>query len=72
MRMTESNVSRIAAFVYTGVSGAAAIIFLAVTLTGDYDWVARAGGALWVFFLTLIISMPTVIPMLRERVRGAS
>lgn len=72
MRMTESNVSRIAAFVYTGVSVASAAIFLAVTLAGDYDWVARAGGAFWVFFLTLIISMPTVIPMLRERVRGAS
>jgi type IV secretory pathway TrbD component len=58
----------VAAAIYTSLSLAAGLIFLAVTLAfGDYDWVARIGGALWVFALSVIILMPTAIPMVRER-----
>ena len=39
-------------------------------LTGDYSWVARAGGGAWVFLLSKIILMPTVTPWLRKRLGG--
>ena len=58
----------VAAAIYTGLSVAAGLIFLAITIAfGDYDWVARIGGAVWVFALCMIILMPTVIPLVRER-----
>jgi hypothetical protein len=58
----------IAATIYTGVSLTAGLIFLAITVVfGDYDWMSRIGGAFWVFALIMIILMPTVIPMVRER-----
>ena len=51
-----------------GLAGAGALAFLVVTLlTGDYDWVARLGGAAWVFMLAVIILLPTVMPWVRER-----
>ncbi|TMF09556.1 MAG: hypothetical protein E6I38_06050, partial [Chloroflexi bacterium] len=57
-----------AAAIYTGLSVAAGLIFLAITIAfGDYDWVARIGGAVWEFALCMIILMPTVTPLVRER-----
>ena len=58
----------IAAAIYTGLSLAAGLTFLAITVVfSDYDWVARIGGAVWVFALCMIILMPTVTPLVRER-----
>ena len=58
----------IAAVVYTGLSLAAGLVFLAITTAfGNYNWVARIGGAVWVFALCMIILMPTVTPLVRER-----
>jgi hypothetical protein len=58
----------LSALVYTSVSLAGAGVFLAITLsTGDYRWVARLGGAGWVFFLSMIILMPVVIPWMQAR-----
>ena len=48
------------------VAGASAFV-LVTTLTGDYGWVARTGGAVWVFGLAMIILLPTVMPWLRSR-----
>ena len=70
MTITEANVNRVSALIYTGTSAIASLAFLAVTLTGDYDWVARIGGAGWVFLLAMIITMPTVTPLLRARARS--
>jgi type IV secretory pathway TrbD component len=62
------NTGTIAATIYTGLSLTAGLVFLAITIAfGDYDWVARIGGALWVFALFMIILMPTVTPLVRER-----
>ncbi len=59
------------ALLYTGVSLLAAGVFLAITvLTGDYGWVARLGGATWVFLLSMIILMPTVTPWVKRRLSG--
>jgi hypothetical protein len=58
----------IAGAIYGGLSVAAGLAFLAVTIAfGDYSWVARLGGALWVFALCMIILMPTITPWVRER-----
>lgn len=57
-----------AAAIYTAVALAAAGAFLAATtLRGDYGWVARLGGAGWVFLLSMIILMPTVTPWVKNR-----
>ena len=50
------------------VAGASAFV-LVTTLTGDYGWVARIGGAVWVFGLAMIILLPTVMPWLRDSAR---
>jgi hypothetical protein len=51
-----------------GIAGAAALAFLLATLlTGDYDWVARIGGSVWVFLLAMIILLPTVMPLMSRR-----
>jgi len=61
MRVEAKNAGRVAAIIYTTVSLAAALTFFLLTLlTGHYTWVARGGGAAWVFLLSMIILMPTV------------
>lgn len=70
MRITEANMNTVSAALYTGGALFLAAIFLGVTLAGDYDWVARLGGAAWVFALAMVILMPTVPGLVRERVTG--
>jgi hypothetical protein len=58
----------LSALVYTAASLAAGGVFLAITISsGEYGWVARLGGAGWVFFLSMIILMPVVIPWMKRR-----
>ena len=67
MRITDDNVNTVSAVIYTtGASLAALVLFVAATAV-DYNWVARIGGAGWVFLLTMIILMPIVPSLLRER-----
>ncbi len=62
----------VAAVIYTGVALLGAGSFLAATtLSGHYDWVARLGGAGWVFLLSMIILMPTVTPWVKRRLGRA-
>ena len=61
------SAGRLSAAIYTGISLVAALAFFVVTVAGDYSWVARIGGAVWVFSLSMIILMPTVTPWVRER-----
>lgn len=60
-RATEKRPAVLAAITYASIALAAAGLFLAITLAGRYTWIARAGGAAWVFILALIILMPPVI-----------
>ena len=61
------SVGFISALIYTGISLAASGLFLAITLVGDYGWVARIGGAGWVFLLSMIVLMPVVTPLVKRR-----
>lgn len=58
----------VSALLYTPIAlGVAGAFLLATVLTGDYTWVARLGGAGWVFLLAMIILMPTVTPLVKRR-----
>ena len=64
--------SIVAAVIYSGIALLVAGSFLAATtLSGDYDWVARLGGAGWVFLLSMIILMPTITPWVKRRLGRA-
>ncbi len=68
MSIGPERVGWLSAIIYSSISVAAAGVFLAVTtFSGDYTWVARGGGAAWVFLLSMIILMPTVTPWLKKR-----
>jgi Cu+-exporting ATPase len=71
MTLTANNAGRVSAAIYTALSLAAGLVFFVLTLTtGDYSWVSRIGGALWVFALTLVVLMPTVTPIVMARATG--
>ena len=71
MKFTPEDAGRLSAAIYATLSGLAAGIFFAVTtLTGDYSWVARVGGSVWLFLLSMIILMPTVTPRVRRWLEG--
>jgi hypothetical protein len=62
----------VSAMIYLPIALLAAGAFLTATaFTGDYTWVARLGGSGWVFFLSIIVLMPTVIPLVKRRIRAA-
>ncbi len=68
IRLTSANAGKVSAALYMGVSLLAAGVFFLITVaTGDYSWVARIGGFIWVFGLSMIITMPTVTPWLKGR-----
>jgi len=65
--MNRGNAGRLSALIYTAISLLASGLFIAVTLAGEYTWVARLGGAGWVFLLSMIVLMPIVTPMMKKR-----
>lgn len=53
---------------YTTLSALIALAFLGLaTVKGDYPDVARFGGALWVFMLSMIVTMPLVTSWCKKR-----
>lgn len=72
MQDLETKAAKQAAIIYTGISLALALLFLFITfLDGrSYTVVARIGGTIWVFILSMIITMPLVIPYVKKRVIG--
>lgn len=65
------NVNTMSAVIYLGISLIAAGLFLLATAPGGYTVVERFGGAGWVFFLSTIILMPVIIPMVKKRMGGS-
>lgn len=58
--MNTRSAGLVSALIYTSISVIASSLFLIVTIAGDYNLVARIGGAGWVFLLSMIILMPIV------------
>ncbi len=67
MRITNDNVNTVSAVVYTASASLTAVVLFGPATAADYNWVARLGGAGWVFLLTMIILMPIVPSLLRAR-----
>ncbi|MFZ5641024.1 MAG: hypothetical protein ACOY4Q_10100 [Bacillota bacterium] len=65
--MSESKAAAVSAVLYTGISLALALGFYLITGGGGYDAVTRVGGAVWVFILTMIITMPVIIPWIKKK-----
>jgi len=64
------SIGVISALIYTVLSLIVAGLFvLGATLAGHTGLVERAGGAAWVFLLSMIILMPIVTPLLKKRLR---
>jgi|GEM_PF-2358965 len=56
-----------AAVIYGSISfGAAGLFYLAAAL-GEYETLARIAGSGWVFLLSMIVTMPLVIPRVERR-----
>jgi len=70
MRVTEDNLNTVSAVVYTAAASLVASVVFALAIVADYDWVARIGGAGWVFMLAMVVLMPIVPSLLRERARA--
>lgn len=63
---------RKAALIYGGISAGLAFVFVILTSGPQYSPVARWGGAVWVLLLSLIITMPLVIPLVKGEKLGAN
>ncbi|RPJ32779.1 MAG: hypothetical protein EHM35_11180 [Planctomycetaceae bacterium] len=64
----EKETGRRSARIYLPLSvGAALIFWLVASVVGEYPLVARVGGALWVWILSLIVSMPLVTSRVKKR-----
>ena len=70
MNGTETTAARWAMLIYTTLSLVVAFFFLIMTLVNGntYSIVARVGGMIWVFILSMIIFMPIVIPAVKKRI----
>ncbi|MFA5867326.1 MAG: hypothetical protein WC891_05115 [Actinomycetota bacterium] len=72
--MKQQNTARISALIYSSISFGLAGLFVAATyLNGKgYPPVARWGGFVWVTILSLIITMPLVIPRVKKYYEAAA
>ena len=70
MEQLEREVAIRSAATYAGISLAAALaVFIAAALKGGCADVARFGGAIWVFMLMMIVTMPVVTSWFKKRYR---
>ncbi|HBW37386.1 hypothetical protein [Desulfosporosinus sp. BICA1-9] len=72
MNDLEAKAARQASVVYTALSLAITLIFLIITWVdgNTYTAVARIGGMVWVFILSMIVFMPIVIPAVKKKIMG--
>lgn len=68
MRPSESRIGRWSALGYTAISVAFALAFLALARWMDEaPPLAVWGGTVWVFVLSMIVSMPVVTALVKRR-----
>ncbi len=61
---------RLSALVYTTISLVSALAFLMTATTLNYPITAQFGGAVWVFLLSMIVSMPLVTSHFKRQYQG--
>ena len=66
----QKRAGRISALIYIPVSLSVAGAFFGVSSALGYSNVARFGGAIWVLLLSMIITMPTISPLVKKRLKG--
>ena len=66
----EQEVARKSALIYLPMALGAALLFWLAASLGDYPLVARIGGTVWVWLLTMIVTMPLVTARVKRQVRG--
>ncbi len=67
----EKEVAQKSVLIYLPISiGSALLFFLVTSLSGNYPFVARIGGSVWVGLLSLIVSMPIVISRVKKQFQG--
>jgi hypothetical protein len=65
-----AEIMRRSASIYLSVAfGASILFFLAAYLVGGYPPVAKFGGMLWVWLLSMIISMPIVTSRVKRHLQ---
>jgi hypothetical protein len=71
--LVEKEVARKSALIYLPISIGSAVLFLLLSsVSGNYPFVARLGGTLWVGLLSLIVSMPIVISRVKKQIQGSA
>ncbi len=66
----EQNVTRKSAFIYLPIALGTALLFWLAASLGDYPLVARIGGTIWVWLLSMIVTMPLVTARVKRQLRG--
>ena len=68
MANAEGRIARVSALWYTGTSLLLVALFSALAKAiGGYPTVAVYGGAVWVFILSMIVTMPLFTSYLKKR-----
>ncbi|MCL5962140.1 MAG: hypothetical protein M1358_22965 [Chloroflexi bacterium] len=71
MEQGQARAARISALIYTPISLAIALTFIFVaSAMGKYTATAVYGGAAWVFLLSMIVTMPTITPWVKSRLKS--
>ena len=66
----EKDIARKSAFIYLPIALGAALLFWLAASLGDYPLVARIGGTVWVWLLSMIVTMPIVTARVKRQLRG--
>jgi hypothetical protein len=66
----EQEVARKSVLIYLPIALGAALLFWLAASLGDYPLVARIGGTVWVWLLSMIVTMPIVTARVKRQLRG--
>ncbi len=66
----EQEVARKSALIYLPITVGAALLFWLAATLGDYPLVARIGGTVWIWLLSMIVTMPLVTARVKRQARG--
>jgi len=66
----EQEVAQKSALIYLPIALGVALLFWLAASLGDYPLVARIGGTVWVWLLSMIVTMPLVTARVKRQLRG--